>query len=310
MEPWVNPDKDPAMESIAAVLKSQREQRKLSLSQVAADTRISTRHLESIEEGRFDDLPGGMYNRAFLRAYCERLGLDQSEMLERYESEVSPRTEKPMRSRTPIDPGTSWRIPPALVWSLMLALSAAGIFLARESIYEIFSPYFSRPAAPAVTYAPPASAAASASAGSAPSGDAGTGAAPSPDSAPATGAAPSTDSAPATGSAPSTGTADQSGEAAAAAEADGILRLEVEGTESSWISISSDGGPAIQKILEPGEIQSASATEQIRIVVGNAGGVRLRINGKRAKPLGRSGEVVRLLIDRATLAGLLDPGAG
>lgn len=299
------------MESIAAVLKSQREQRKLSLSQVAADTRISTRHLESIEEGRFEDLPGGMYNRAFLRAYCERLGLDQSEMLERYESEVSPRTEKPMRSRTPIDPGTSWRIPPALVWSLMLALSAAGIFLARESIYEIFSPYFSRPAAPAVTYAPPpASAAASASAGSAPSGDAGTGAAPSTDSAPATGSVPSPDSAPATGSAPSTGTADQSGEAAAAAEAGGILWLEVEGTESSWISISSDDGPAIQKILEPGEIQSVSAAEQIRIVVGNAGGVRLRINGRRAKPLGRSGEVVRLLIDRATLAGLLDPGAG
>lgn len=310
MEPWVNPDKDPAMESIAAVLKSQREQRKLSLSQVAADTRISTRHLESIEEGRFDDLPGGMYNRAFLRAYCERLGLDQSEMLERYESEVSPRTEKPMRSRTPIDPGTSWRIPPALVWSLMLALSAAGIFLARESIYEIFSPYFSRPAAPAVTYAPPASAAASASAGSAPSGDAGTGTAPSSDSAPTTVTAPSPDSAPAEGSAPSPDTADKSAEAAAAAEADGILRLEVEGTESSWISISSDDGPAIQKILEPGEIQSASATEQIRIVVGNAGGVRLRINGKRAKPLGRSGEVVRLLIDRATLAGLLDPGAG
>lgn len=307
----MNPGKDPAMESIAAVLKSQREQRKLSLSQVAADTRISTRHLESIEEGRFEDLPGGMYNRAFLRAYCERLGLDQSEMLERYESEVSPRTEKPMRSRTPIDPGTSWRIPPALVWSLMLALSAAGIFLARESIYEIFSPYFSRPAAPAVTYAPPpASAAASASAGSAPSGDAGTGAAPSTDSAPATGSVPSPDSAPATGSAPSTGMADQSAEAAAAAEAGGILRLEVEGTESSWISISSDDGPAIQKILEPGEIQSVSAAEQIRIVVGNAGGVRLRINGRRAKPLGRSGEVVRLLIDRATLAGLLDPGAG
>lgn len=294
MEPWVNPDKDPAMESIAAVLKSQREQRKLSLSQVAADTRISTRHLESIEEGRFDDLPGGMYNRAFLRAYCERLGLDQSEMLERYESEVSPRTEKPMRSRTPIDPGTSWRIPPALVWSLMLALSAAGIFLARESIYEIFSPYFSRPAAPAVTYAPPASAAKAASAGSA----------PLVDSTPAAGTAPSSDSAPTTVTAPSPDSA------LSPDTADGMLRLEVEGTESCWISISHDGGPAIQKILEPGEIQSVSATEQIRIVVGNAGGVRLRINGRRAKPLGRSGEVVRLLIDRATLAGLLDPGAG
>lgn len=291
------------MESIASVLKSQRERRKLSLSQVAADTRISLRHLESIEEGRFEDLPGGMYNRAFLRAYCERLELDQSELLERYESEVLPRSEKPSRPKPAIGTGASWRIPPLAVWSLMLAVSATGIFLARQSIYEIFSPYFSRSAAPTVTYAPPPASAPTAASAGEPA------LAPSPDSTLSPASAPAAASAGEPDSALSPALADLSAEAPGGAQADGI-RLEVEGKESCWISIERDGVPALEKILEPGEIQAVSATEKIRIVVGNAGGVLLRINGKRAKPLGRPGEVVRLLIDRDSLADLLAPGAG
>lgn len=269
------------MESIASVLKSQRERRKLTLSQIAADTRISLRHLESIEEGRFEDLPGGMYNRAFLRAYCERLELDQSEMLERYESEILPQAEKPSRPRPTI--GTGWRIPPLAVWSLMLAISAAGIFLARKPIYEIFSPYFSRTAAKTVTYAPPP--------------------VTSPESSsPAAATSPDSATLPAAATSPASTTLPDA--------ADGAIRLEVEGKESCWISIERDGVPALQKILEPGEVQAVSATEKIRIVVGNAGGVLLRINGKRAKPLGGTGEVVRLLIDRDSLSGLLAPDAG
>lgn len=280
------------MESIASVLKSQRERRKLSLSQVAADTRISLRHLESIEEGRFEDLPGGMYNRAFLRAYCERLELDQSELLERYESEVLPRTEKPSRPKPAIGTGASWRIPPLAVWSLMLAVSATGIFLARKSIYQIFSPYFSRSAAPTVTYAPPPTA-------------------PEPTPAPAASPLPSLTGAPAGEAPEGTAAVTPPAEASATPPAgESGIRLEVEGKESCWISIERDGVPALEKILEPGEIQAVSATEKIRIVVGNAGGVLLRINGKRAKPLGRPGEVVRLLIDRDSLADLLAPGAG
>ena len=281
------------MESIASVLKSQRERRKLTLSQIAADTRISLRHLESIEEGRFEDLPGGMYNRAFLRAYCERLELDQSEMLERYESEILPQAEKPSRPRPTI--GTGWRIPPLAVWSLMLAISAAGIFLARKPIYEIFSPYFSRTAAKTVTYAPPPVTSPESSSPAA---------ATSPDSAtlPDSATSPDSASSPAAATSPASTTLPDA--------ADGAIRLEVEGKESCWISIERDGVPALQKILEPGEVQAVSATEKIRIVVGNAGGVLLRINGKRAKPLGGTGEVVRLLIDRDSLSGLLAPDAG
>ena len=89
-------------------LRLAREQAKISLQQVADQTRITLRHLENLEEGRYDQLPGGMYNRAFLRAYCECLGLDSAKFLKRYQGEVpqpensvalKPRDTRPWRPR-------------------------------------------------------------------------------------------------------------------------------------------------------------------------------------------------------------------
>ena len=51
------------MESVVSYLKSAREKQNVSLAQMAADIKISRHYLESLEEGRFKDLPGGMYNR-------------------------------------------------------------------------------------------------------------------------------------------------------------------------------------------------------------------------------------------------------
>ncbi|MDR0311414.1 MAG: helix-turn-helix domain-containing protein, partial [Acidobacteriota bacterium] len=49
------------MESIASKLKTKRESLNISLEQISEDTRISVHHLRSLEKGRYDDLPGGMY---------------------------------------------------------------------------------------------------------------------------------------------------------------------------------------------------------------------------------------------------------
>ena len=67
---------DTLMNSLASELKAARERRNVVLSQIAEETRIGLRHLESLEEGRYSDLPGGIYNRAFIKAYCEFLNLD------------------------------------------------------------------------------------------------------------------------------------------------------------------------------------------------------------------------------------------
>jgi cytoskeleton protein RodZ len=297
------------MESVASYLKSAREKQNISLAQMAADTKISQHYLESLEEGRYMDLPGGMYNRAFLRAYCERFNLNQQEVLNRYEAEISPPLDRLMKSKVHIPKeDRSLNLSPVLIWSFMLLISATGLFFSRKWIADVFSPYFSRksivapseiakPPTPAASVqvppqvaSPPATPDASPDSGSADS-------AVSDNALPANSLTPSSSSEPKV----SDFTISNSG---------APLRLEIGISEKCWVSIDRDGSPAVRRLMEPGDIQSVEAKEQVFLIVGNAGGVRLKINGKPAKNLGRSGEVVRILINEKNLQDLLDQTAG
>jgi cytoskeleton protein RodZ len=298
-------DDHPVMESIASELKTQRESRYISLAQIAADTNISLRHLESLEAGRFDDLPGGMYNRAILRAYCEILDLNKAEILERYESEVFPHFSKPVKTKVPIT--SSKKVPPIVIWSLMLLISATSIFLNRKLIFPVFSPYFSgssgmqdndilpkRPTPVPISPAPLSNfTAATANPMPLENGI------PAPTQLPESQTAAETQ----TSNAPTT----PSPVAPLPAHA---FQLEVTGKETCWISVKRDGSSVFSGIIRPGEVQSFNADQKLLIVVGNAGGISLKINGKAAKPLGASGEVIKILIDEATLPALIDRSTG
>jgi cytoskeleton protein RodZ len=77
-----------------------------------------------------------------------------------------------------------------------------------------------------------------------------------------------------------------------------------------WMSLTSDGNRVVSRTLQAGESPIFDAKEQFVMVLGNAGGVRLKINGKPAKPLGAPGAVVKLLIDMQTIPDLLQKLAG
>ncbi len=70
--------------AVGRLLRDQREERGLSLSDVEKSLRIRRSHLEAIEEGRFDKLPGAAYVPAFLRAYSAHVGLDSEKVLTAY----------------------------------------------------------------------------------------------------------------------------------------------------------------------------------------------------------------------------------
>jgi cytoskeleton protein RodZ len=61
-----------------------RETKELSLDDVSNVTKISARMLRAIEEEHFDDLPGGVFNKGFIRAYAKHLGLDAEEAITDY----------------------------------------------------------------------------------------------------------------------------------------------------------------------------------------------------------------------------------
>lgn len=65
-------------------LRQEREARGISLASITQSTKISTRHLASLEENRFDQLPGGVFNKGIVRDYARALGLDESYWVESY----------------------------------------------------------------------------------------------------------------------------------------------------------------------------------------------------------------------------------
>jgi cytoskeletal protein RodZ len=65
-------------------LRQQRERRGISLDAISTTTKISTRMLRAIEEEHFDQLPGGVFNKGFVRAYARQVGLDEEEVVTDY----------------------------------------------------------------------------------------------------------------------------------------------------------------------------------------------------------------------------------
>src|SRR5262249_37718635 len=87
------------MSDFGANFKKARESKGISLDRVAAETRISTRFLLAIENEEFHLLPGGIFNRGFVRAYAERVGLDPDQAIANYERLTEVRT--PVEAATP-----------------------------------------------------------------------------------------------------------------------------------------------------------------------------------------------------------------
>ena len=65
-------------------LREARESRGLSLDDVERATKIRVRHLDALEEERFELLPGDAYVRGFLRTYADFLGLEGQRFVDEY----------------------------------------------------------------------------------------------------------------------------------------------------------------------------------------------------------------------------------
>src|SRR5919199_3549517 len=69
-------------------LRAAREEKKLTLEDVAAQTRIPRRHLESIESGDWENLPAPTYTVGFAKSYASAVGLDRTEIGEQLREEM------------------------------------------------------------------------------------------------------------------------------------------------------------------------------------------------------------------------------
>lgn len=70
--------------TIGEQLRLTREERQIPLREVSDQTRISVHYLEAIEVNEFHRLPGGIFNRSFVKAYARYVGVDEKEAVEAY----------------------------------------------------------------------------------------------------------------------------------------------------------------------------------------------------------------------------------
>jgi len=70
--------------SIGEQLRLAREARGIGLREICDQTRISVHYLEAIETNDYKRLPGGVFNRSFIKAYAKCVGYDEREAIEGY----------------------------------------------------------------------------------------------------------------------------------------------------------------------------------------------------------------------------------
>jgi cytoskeletal protein RodZ len=76
------------MGSFGDRLRKEREQRGITLDDISLNTKIGTRLLRALEEEKFDQLPGGIFNKGFVRAYARHVGIDEDQAVADYMSTV------------------------------------------------------------------------------------------------------------------------------------------------------------------------------------------------------------------------------
>ena len=300
----------------------------MTLEDVSGATKVSVRNLRALEQEKFDQMPGGIFNRGFVRAYAKHLGLDDDQVVADYQEaagESAPQSDTPETTESglqaPADSkeesaGKPGEEPGQVPWAALVGLLILGTLLLAIWSYRshrkgsIAAPEGAQPtsqAQPAPSQGGPAQSAVSApdmQAGSAP-------AAPSPGPAIAVTNlvdSGSSDLGSATQVPPGQKAAtlpDKSEPDKSSSEKAGF-DLSLRALDEVWLSTAVDGRPPSESTMEEGQSMTVHAAERAIIRVGNARAIQVSFNGQKVPVRGADGEVRTLTF---TATGLQEPPA-
>jgi cytoskeletal protein RodZ len=125
--------------SFGEQLRLAREARGITLREISEQTRISTRYLEAIESDDYKRLPGGIFNKSFIKAYAKYIGFDEKEALEAYartarDQGTSPDdvVSTPYQPRVYTDGNSRSPLVTLLLTILILAILSLGVYAAMH----------------------------------------------------------------------------------------------------------------------------------------------------------------------------------
>lgn len=116
-------------------LRQVREERGISIGEVSEQTRISPHYIESIENDDYKTLPGGIFNKGFIKSYARYVGFDEQEALGDYSRLMASQSEgaisdEPKTYRPEVltdDNYSSSRLPTLILAGVILALMTVGV---------------------------------------------------------------------------------------------------------------------------------------------------------------------------------------
>ncbi len=253
-----------ASTGIGETLASAREEHGRDVEDVARSLRLRSEQVRALEEERFDSFGGHVYARGFLKSYALELGLDPQPLLDAYRREVAGDEELPSSALvTPAAGGlrASRSAPPAWVgW----AIAAIAVVVGLGVLGQLTGTRTPETASPDV----PATPEVNDEDDEDDEDDDGT------DDGPAT-ESPEPDPDP---------------EPEPEPEFDGVeLLLALE--EDSWLRVTIDGTVVLEQVVPAGETLPYNGDDEITVRFGNAGGVRVEMNGQDFGVPGGRGQV-------------------
>lgn len=311
------------LEELGMALRAEREERGLSLEEVADRLKISARHVRALEEADVASLPHPAYTKGFLRAYAGLLGLAQTELDEALHSLSPQENITPAQtvyvtavSRRSFLPGRLLTMLLALlvILGVLYALWSTGLLQEGVDMLRGDSSTVSRVARPAglpspssedrlagadplavvpvlplteTPVAPPA----------VPQSVAATPDAASPEASAAHAVSTSTPDAVSASATPADDpvVAERPEVHDTAVAADGTHQVELIATGACWVLAHADKLPARQFSLDRGGSVTLTFDERLDLRLGNAGGVRILYDGQEQPSPGTAGQVRNLV---------------
>ena len=274
------------MPSFGEKLKREREKRAVTLEQISSSTKIGTRMLQALEEEKFSQLPGGIFNKGFVRAYARCLGLDEDQAVADYldasGESAPPRIEA--AAETEISPpkssadGSSRDLPWGLFAAVLLLVALVlSIWSYRKREHR--PPSGNPPSAPSALQSPsPAG-----GLGITPEASAANGSSHLVTAQVKLAANPNVQ--------PKTVPTDKT---VAGPLLPGEFAVVIQAREDSWVFLTSDGKTLLSDMLIAGTQRSVRARKEVLVRAGNSGAVDFFFNGKKLPAQGDYGEVKTL----------------
>jgi transcriptional regulator with XRE-family HTH domain len=266
-------------DSLGECFQRAREAKGLTLEEAAARTRILPQYLKAVEDNNYAKLPDEVFAKGFVRSYARILGLDEATVIRQFDESggqfYAKRNEREsLKQKIEEEERRKKANRNIVIGMVSAALLILFVLMGRDRDRSE-----QRPASPDPV--PAASLL------------------PAPELPRAEPAVPVGESA----LRPATGQSEVERDFTGALPLEGVipddrkkLILDVEAIERCWVKVQTDQAAPHEVMLNPGDRFRWKGRERLALTLGNAGGVRVSLNGKLQGPFGGRGKVVREIV--------------